>query len=373
MESDQPTDNLNQDIIAKDTEPSIAPQEPKNNEAIHEVLFYGNEKEYFRIWIVNTVLSILTLGIYSAWAKVRNNKYIYQNLSIDGHRFNYHATPIEILRGRLIAVVFLALIVALAFALPTKFLLPMAIIPILLSPFIFNSSLRFNLKMTSYRNLRFYFKGSYGETLWYYTIAPILTIFTLYIALPVALRSQAKYSNDNKTFGSTKFESNPQTSVYYKAFGWSALAGIGITIFSTVVALLFFVDLSNPQAAASPMATVFNLFIYGLYFSIVVSIWQAIIRNHTFSVTEIPEIVKMYSAVEIPSLIRLRLENLGMIVVSLGLLIPFTKIRTIRFFAEATRIGIKPNLEKVVANQQDQQSSVGDALSDSLDMDISLV
>ena len=33
--------------------------------------FTGDAKEFFRIWIVNLALSIVTLGIYSAWAKVR--------------------------------------------------------------------------------------------------------------------------------------------------------------------------------------------------------------------------------------------------------------------------------------------------------------
>ena len=34
-------------------------------------LFDGSATEYFRIWIVNLALSILSLGIFSAWAKVR--------------------------------------------------------------------------------------------------------------------------------------------------------------------------------------------------------------------------------------------------------------------------------------------------------------
>src|SRR6059058_745587 len=33
--------------------------------------FTADPKEYFRIWIVNLALTIVTLGIYSAWAKVR--------------------------------------------------------------------------------------------------------------------------------------------------------------------------------------------------------------------------------------------------------------------------------------------------------------
>ena len=37
--------------------------------------FSGSAREYFGIWIVNLILTIITLGIYSAWAKVRRQIY----------------------------------------------------------------------------------------------------------------------------------------------------------------------------------------------------------------------------------------------------------------------------------------------------------
>ena len=44
-----------------------------------QIQFTGKAGEYFAIWIVNVALTILTLGIYSAWAKVRTNQYFYGN------------------------------------------------------------------------------------------------------------------------------------------------------------------------------------------------------------------------------------------------------------------------------------------------------
>ena len=64
--------------------------------------FHGKAGEYFKIWIVNIALSILTLGIYSAWAKVRTRRYFYGNTSLDGSRFDYLADPLAILKGRMI-------------------------------------------------------------------------------------------------------------------------------------------------------------------------------------------------------------------------------------------------------------------------------
>ncbi|MFP5306510.1 MAG: DUF898 family protein, partial [Gammaproteobacteria bacterium] len=48
--------------------------------------FSGSGGEYFRIWIVNLLLSVLTLGIYSAWAKVRRMQYFYRNTTLAGAR-----------------------------------------------------------------------------------------------------------------------------------------------------------------------------------------------------------------------------------------------------------------------------------------------
>ena len=61
-----------------------------------QVSFTGKAGDYFGIWIVNLLLSVVTLGIYSAWAKVRRMKYFYNNTLIDGVGFDYHAKPIAI-------------------------------------------------------------------------------------------------------------------------------------------------------------------------------------------------------------------------------------------------------------------------------------
>src|SRR5215831_507648 len=74
----------------------------------HRFEFRGEEREYFRIWIVNLALTIATLGIWSAWAKVRKQRYFYSSTLLDGSAFGYHGEPLRILKGRLIAAVLVA-------------------------------------------------------------------------------------------------------------------------------------------------------------------------------------------------------------------------------------------------------------------------
>src|SRR5216117_1580348 len=49
--------------------------------------FTGTAAEYFRIWIVNLFFTLATLGIYSAWAKVRKRRYFYGSTRLDGDSF----------------------------------------------------------------------------------------------------------------------------------------------------------------------------------------------------------------------------------------------------------------------------------------------
>src|SRR5882762_4688985 len=80
----------------------------------HPVEFSASAGEYFRIWIVNLALTIVTLGIYSAWAKVRKRRYFFGHTRIDGESFEYRANPIAILKGRLIAVALFAAFYAIS-------------------------------------------------------------------------------------------------------------------------------------------------------------------------------------------------------------------------------------------------------------------
>src|SRR5277367_71111 len=68
------------------------------------VHFTGRGAEYFGIWIVNLLLTIVTLGIYSAWAKVRRLQYFYRHTEVAASSFDFHGSPTRILIGRVIAL-----------------------------------------------------------------------------------------------------------------------------------------------------------------------------------------------------------------------------------------------------------------------------
>src|SRR5690242_11951830 len=120
-------------------------------QVLHQFEFRASGGEFFRIWIVNIGLTLITLGIYSAWAKVRTRRYFYGNTYVAGHSFDYHASPVRILIGRIIALVLFG-----GYQLGAKIspfvAVAMAVFFIVAIPWLIVSSRRFNARNTSYRN-----------------------------------------------------------------------------------------------------------------------------------------------------------------------------------------------------------------------------
>src|SRR5258706_16434720 len=133
-------------------------------ECLNRVDFTAATDDYVRLCILNLALSIVPLGIYSAWAKVRKRRYFYSHTRIDGEGFEYLANPIAILKGRLIAFALFGVYYAVSHFAPLYHFvlwLPLAVA----APWLVVRSLAFNAYNTSYRNIRLRFHGAYKECL----------------------------------------------------------------------------------------------------------------------------------------------------------------------------------------------------------------
>lgn len=193
------------------------------------VVFTGKAGEYFGIWIVNLLLSIVTLGIYSAWAKVRRKKYFYNNTLIDGVGFDYHANPIAILKGRVIAFVLFIIYNVLAGFSPVLSVVVLVLFLIAM-PWIITRGMMFNARNSSHRGLRFDFDGKYGQAALVFLAYPILIIVTLGLAMPFVMRQINKFMFDHHKFGTSHFEMEAKIKdfymIYLKLFGTILLLGV---------------------------------------------------------------------------------------------------------------------------------------------------
>ncbi|MBU0745311.1 MAG: DUF898 domain-containing protein [Gammaproteobacteria bacterium] len=135
---------------------------PQNIDA-YPLEFTGSGGEYFRVWIVNVLLSIITLGIYTPWARRRTAQYFYSHTMVAGSPLEFTAQQRKMVMGFvLLMLITLAYNIAANTGQDTAvgvFLLAGAV----LAPFIWGSAMRFRLGATRWRGLRLQFTASWKE------------------------------------------------------------------------------------------------------------------------------------------------------------------------------------------------------------------
>lgn len=357
------------------TELSAAMHSTPNNSptAPTQVKFTGTGSEYFGIWIVNILLSIITLGIYSAWAKVRTNQYFYGHTRVDGHSLHYLATPMQILVGRIIAVI-LFIAYSLLTSVSPALSFALTILVMLVAPYLIVRSLRFSLRMTSYRNVRFGFVGNYGAAFLHFVILPICAILTLGLALPWVLKKIDQFKNGNVCYGDRKFQVQTRASSYYLACAATMLVSIfGLIIwFGVNLSIVRVISGSEENGAFMilPFATSFaiTLFLY----SILGAVYGALVRNHLFNHTSIEAVGQLHSNVRVTAYCWLLLSNTVLTLITLGIAYPWTKVRKTVFLANATQVTIEPGIESVLETLESDTSAFGEEAAGFFDVDVSL-
>jgi len=327
-----------------------------------KVQFKGDAGEYFRIWIVNLFLSIITLGIYTAWATVINTKYLYQNLSIEGHKFDYIADPFRILKGRLVAIFLLILVSILSTYFPSLYLISIIIL-LLLIPWIINRSLSFRMRMTTYRNVSFDFKGDYGNSFWYFLFLPFLSIFTLYLALPAVLRRSNEYQISKTKYGNKYFISTLSSSEYYVA-ALSSFAGLFL------VGVVFGILYMLTQASSPILNFLVILFGYISAAALTSSIWGVIIRNHTFNNSKLLDVATFDSSMDIKSYAYIVFTNILALIFSLGLASPWVTIRNMKYLSSTLEVATEPGIDLIIDDIAKNTSAVIDEVAGAFDIEI---
>ncbi len=327
-------------------------------------VFSGTASEYFSIWIVNLILSSLTLGIYSAWAKVRNNRYFYGSTSLDGACFEYHATPMQILKGRLIAFA-LILVYAIAGNLVPPLGLVLGLAWLFLVPLVINLSLRFNARMSSYRNVHFDFEGSYGKAFLVFILLPIVALVSLGLLAPYAHRETSRYLVQGYRFGGKSFNADLPVGGFYKIY----LQAFGLLLAPVIV--LFIVWGLGDMASLDEMAAIIPLTVYAIILLLAPFV-RAKARNLIFSHASLEGGHRFSSSLNPWRYAWISASNLVLMVLSLGFLLPWARVRMARYTADSTAVIPAGDLSGFVSQLAANQQSFASEMADMADVDIAL-
>ena len=275
--------------------------------------FRGDGMEYFKIWIVNVLLTIVTLGIYSAWATVRNRRYFYSNTILDNSSFSYLADPITILKGRIIAIVaFIAYSVSASLFPPAA--IAIAVVFIFLFPYFLNKSLAFNHRMSAYKNIQFRFKGSYGQAFMVMYVWPLLGMLTLGILYPLAFLKTNEYVVKNSSYGTTNFDFNATFKDYGMIF--LIMIGVGLVFGVPIWAITFFAPSLAPVTPILMMVVYFALIVYFMVETTNLFYRSTVLADHGFDCN-----------LTMGGFAKVALINGILIILTLGLYLPAAKVR----------------------------------------------
>ena len=343
--------------------------------SIERFHFNGSAGEYFGIWIVNVLLTILTLGIYSAWAKVRRLRYFYGNTFLARHSFEYHARPIQILIGRIIAIVILVVYNVLVNVSPVAALFAFLAL-ILLLPFLIARGLRFHARVSSYRNVRFDFVGGYGGALVAFIIGPFVTILTLGIFAPQASRWHYRYVFNNLRYGGRAFLANPRLGALYRV--WLLPAVVAVVTIAAVFGLALSADflgnfetLEDDYAQAGIIAMIYLLMITLLVsYALAGLFYAAGVRNVVFQATVFDDRHQLDSDFGRRRYAWIAITNLVVTLCTFGLMRPWAAVRMARYTWSHTAFELDGDLGTYMSELKDETGVVGAEFMDFEGIDI---
>lgn len=340
--------------------------------------FSGRGPDYFRIWIVNLFLSVITLGVYSAWAKVRRLKYFYNNTELDGAIFDYHANPKAILRGRLIALPVLIVITILdqvmnGLAYPLAYLT--------LAPWVVVNSLRFNAANTSYRGLRFRFVGNMGGAYRIMSLEILYVALTLGLLFPLWRYRFKRYVLSNLCYGDKSFQFGAPLVPFMLSYPLAQGAGIAL-----VVVMLLVFSLTGAVGSVLLFPAFMALFIACSTYLVVRN--RNLVFNHLgLGPKAVPqelerevnplfagemELHRFISSLRLGPCFAVWGSNFLLTLLTLGLFAPFAAIRNMSLLADNTMLVKSPIQEVSTAVDAGSHASLGSEASDTGNIDIGL-
>jgi uncharacterized membrane protein YjgN (DUF898 family) len=304
--------------------------------------FMGSGATLFGIHIVNMFLTLLTLGVYVFWGKVRVRRYLWSETEFEGDRFAFHGTGGEMLVGFLKALVFIIPITVLNVlpdVLPVSelirglMLLGVYVLAGIFVPMAMIGARRYRLSRTSWRGIRFSLRARTKDFVRLWGWNTFLVVLSLGLFYPVYITRRYEFMTRNMWFGSQRF----------------GFDGRGRDLFWPFLGMLVLFPLT-----------------LGLSW-----FWYAARKSRYFAAHTTFAAARFASTVRALPLAWLTLSNVIVLILTLGLAWPWISVRSLRFtYANLSLEG--PLALDAITQQAQQVSATGEGLAGFLDADLGL-
>jgi uncharacterized membrane protein YjgN (DUF898 family) len=307
---------------------------------VYSLAFKGKGSEFFGVVIVNWLLMLVTLGFYYPWAKTKQTKYLYNATTLNGDSFNFTGTGKEIFVGFIKTI----LLFSLLFSIPVIFaslhyppfigVIFLYLILFLILPIIIHGSVRYKLSRSSWRGIRFGYRGTKKEIILKFYGWVLLTILTLGIYTSWLAVNFTSYLLKNIRFGSLEFKFSGSGSRYF------------------IINLKGFI------------LTILTLGIYSFWFQR--ERFAFFIEN--ISVHQGDKELKWKSTATGFGFLKLGFGNLFILLFSLGLAYPWVITRTFSFIVSSITISGDVDLDSIQQTEEEYKNAFGEDMGDFLDL-----
>jgi uncharacterized membrane protein YjgN (DUF898 family) len=325
-------------VPASQSAPYAGAEPAASEPQIRRLWFHGRGGALLEIYILNLLLTFLTLGVYYFWGKVKIRQYLFSQTEFEGDRFGYHGTGKELLIGWMKAMVLFGGFLALLFLNdflwqgPWQMILGQVLFYgglLLLIPTAIVGSQRYRLSRTSWRGIRFSFRGHTSELMRNFLRDGSLTVLTGSLYYPFFQNNLREFLSHNSYYGSEPFD--------YNGDGWKLFKMYVLAL------LLIFPTL-------------------GLYW-----FWYTAKKQRYYWDNTTLGTARFRSTVTGEGLAELKITNLLLIVFTLGLGYPLARVRDARYQADHLFLDGLLALD-AIRQQAVAATATGDALADLMDV-----
>lgn len=388
----------------------------------YRLRFSGTGGEYFRVWIVNLLLSIITLGLYTPWARRRTARYFYDHTQIAGSPLEFTA-PLRkmVVSFILFALLYLAYKIAAETGQDTMVLV-FIIGAAALAPYIWGSAMRFRLASTRWRGLQLHFAASWKDV--YLASWPLFLMAAIWVGISFGLDMLAADlpAQQRPARGIPALPHLNASMIGLIALGgllsvlciirvefnYKSLlvlrAGIGqqrgrwkpvygdfvriwvatIVVFLLGVALILAIGTSAIYTLQAMFQQVRGPALFILVFLVVIGVFLGLVLASAparayrearlfrliWSNVGLGQIARFKCDLRHWAFVRLRIKNILLTLLTLGFYRPYARVSEYRLKADSVTLHVKGGLDQLVGELVKQQEGLGDALADAAGLDI---
>ena len=315
--------------------------------------------------------------------------------------FDYHGSPVAILKGRLIALV---LLIAYNYSFQlsvTAGVITLAFLAAIF-PWLIRQSLRFRARYSSYRGIHFQFVGEIAEI--YLIAAPLIALIVPFallgfyaedqggeppmwligflglamliylLALPYLHYRFKRYQHNNTLLGSAEAQFTATAGHFYAVYGILLGILLGIGLVFAAIGLVAGAGLFDANKGAAVFGIAVLALIIGSYvaYFLLLSAFVVLIQNRIWNHTTVGE-VSFRSNARVWPMTRIYLVNIILLIVTLGLFTPFAVIRSLRYRLESvTAVTVRGMDQFLSGAAVGDVAATGEGAADLFDFDIGL-